>query len=152
MSALTAWRFAGTEGADNVVLRLMQLDAQELIDLEDVAVLRWPLYAGQPAAAEHVTDEGGKVSAMAKKLRKAVIDSSMVESVKGDMAPGTSALVLLTSGAVIDTIAQAFQGQPMELIRSDLSVQEQDQVRAAFGDPTGPGRRPPSGDGRQGSS
>jgi uncharacterized membrane protein len=129
----------------------MQLDAQELIDLEDVAVLRWPLYAGQPAAAEHVTDEGGKVSAMAKKLRKAVIDSSMVESVKGDMTPGTSALVLLTSGAVIDTLAQAFRGQPMELIRSDLSVQEQDQIRAAFGDPGVPGRRPSLGDGPSGT-
>jgi hypothetical protein len=29
----------------------------------------------------------------------------------------------------LDGIAQAFQGQPMELIRSDLSVQQQDQVR-----------------------
>jgi uncharacterized membrane protein len=143
MSALTAWRFAGTEGADDAVLRLKQLDAQELIDLEDVAVIRWPQYAGQPAAQEHVTDEGGKVSAIAKKLRKSVIDSSMVESVKGDMTPGTSALVLLTSGAVIDTIAQAFQGQPMELIRSDLSVQQQDQVRAAFGDPAGTDRPTP---------
>jgi uncharacterized membrane protein len=151
MSALTAWRFAGTEGADDAVLRLKQLDAQELIDLEDVAVIRWPQYAGQPAAQEHVTDEGGKVSAIAKKLRKAVIDSSMVESVKGDLTPGTSALVLLTSGAVVDTIAQAFQGQPMELIRSDLSVQQQDQVRAAFGDPGGPDRGPSPGAGPQGS-
>ena len=150
MSALTAWRFAGTEGADDAVLRLKQLDAQELIELEDVAVLRWPQYARQPAAQEHVTDEGGKVSAIAKKLRKSVIYSSMVESVKGDMTPRTSALVLLTSGAVIDTIAQAFQGQPMELIRSDLSVQQQDQVRAVFGDPAGPDGRPSPGDGPQG--
>ena len=146
MSALTAWRFAGTEGADDAVLRLKQLDAQDLIDLEDVAVLRWPQYAGQPAAQEHVTDEGGKVSSIAKKIRKSVIDSSMVESVKGDMMPGTSAVVLLTSGAVIDTIAQAFQGQPMELIRSDLSVHEQDQVRAAFEDPSGTDPGPAPGD------
>ena len=40
MSALTAWRFADTEGADAAVLRLKQLDAQDLIDLEDVAVVR----------------------------------------------------------------------------------------------------------------
>jgi uncharacterized membrane protein len=144
MSSLTAWRFAGTEGADAAVLRLKQLDGQDLIDLEDVAVIRWPLYAGQPAAAEHATDEGGMVSAMAKKLRKSVIDSSMVESVKGDLTPGTSAVVLLTSGAVIDTIAQAFRGQSMELIRSDLSVPEQDQVRAAFRDPS-PGAGPQGG-------
>jgi hypothetical protein len=54
--------------------------------------------------------------------------------------------VLLTSGAVIDTIAQAFQGQPMELIRSDLSVHEQDQVRAAFGEPSGNGPGAAPGD------
>lgn len=146
MSALTAWRFAGTEGADDAVLRLKQLDAQDLIDLEDVAVVRWPQYAGQPTAQEHVTNEGGKVSAMAKKIRKSVIDSAMVESVKGDMVPGTSAVVLLTSGAVVDTVAQAFQGQPMELIRSDLSVHEQDQVRAAFGEGSGTGSGPAPGD------
>src|SRR5450432_2595012 len=101
MSALTAWRFSGTEGADEAVLRLKQLAAQELIDLQDVAVLRWPQYAGAPSAQEHVTDEGSKVSTLARKLRKAVIDNSMVEAVKGDMAPGTSALVLLTADARI---------------------------------------------------
>ncbi|HMH92601.1 MAG TPA: hypothetical protein VK586_16135 [Streptosporangiaceae bacterium] len=52
----TAWRFTGTEGADEAVLRLQQLDAQELIDVQDVAVLRWPHYASQPTAQEHVTD------------------------------------------------------------------------------------------------
>jgi uncharacterized membrane protein len=135
MSALTAWRFSGTEGADEAVLRLKRLAAQDLIDLQDVAVLRWPQYAAQPSAQEHVTDEGSKVSTLAKKLRKSVIDNSMVEAVKGDMTPGTSALVLLTADAKIETVAKAFEGQSMELIRSDLSVQQQDQVRAEFSDP-----------------
>ena len=45
----TAWRFSGTEGADGAVLRLKQLDAQELIDVQDVAVLRWPQTAAAPA-------------------------------------------------------------------------------------------------------
>jgi uncharacterized membrane protein len=138
MSTLTAWRFGGTEGADDAVLKLKQLDAQELIDVEDVAVIRWPQYSTAPFTQEHVTDEGGKVSSLAKKLRKSVIDSSMVESVKGDMIPGTSAVVLLSSGAVVDTVVTAFAGQDMTLIRSDLSVQEQDQVRAAFNKPADP--------------
>jgi uncharacterized membrane protein len=151
MSTMTAWRFSGTEGADDAVLRLKQLDAQELIDLQDVTVIRWPQYAGQPTAQEHVTDEGGMASAFAKKMRKSVIDSSMVESVKGDMTPGTSALVLLTSDAVIDTIARAFDGQHMELIRSDLSVQQQDQVRAAFGESANTDQSRPPGNASEGS-
>lgn len=144
MSALTAWRFVGTEGADEAVLRLMRLDDQQLIDVQDVAVIRWPHYASAPLAQEHATDEGSKVSSIAKKLRRARIDSSMVESVKGDMAPGTSALVLLSANATIDTVVKAFEGQDMELIRSDLSVQQEDQVRAAFSDSTGAeqGQRP----------
>ena len=78
----TAWRFSGTEGADDAVLRLKQLDTQELIDVQDVAVIRRPQYAAGPQVQEHVTDEGSKASSFAKKLRKACIDGSMVESVK----------------------------------------------------------------------
>ena len=131
----TAWRFAGTEGADGAVLRLKQLDAQGLIEIQDVAVIRWPQYATEPTAQEHVTDEGSKVSSLVNKFRHATIDSSMIESAKGDMIPGASALVLLSTDAAVDVVAKAFQGQAMELIRSDLSVQQQDQLRAAFGNP-----------------
>jgi uncharacterized membrane protein len=131
----TAWRFVGTEGADEAVSTLKQLDTQELIDLEDVTVLRWPRYAVAPQMQEHVTDEGSKMASFVqKKLKGSMIDSSMIESVKGDMQPGTSALVVLSSDAAIDKVANAFKGQHIELIRSDLSVQQQDQIRAAFGE------------------
>ncbi len=130
----TAWRFSGTEGADEAVFRLKQLDDQDLVNVLDVAVLRWPQYASSPQTQEHVTDEGGKAVALAKKIRKTGIDTSMVEAVKGDMTPGTSALVLLSTDAAIDTVAEVFEGRAMELMRSDLSVQQEDRLRAAFGD------------------
>jgi uncharacterized membrane protein len=136
--ATTAWRFSGTEEADAAVLRLKQLDAQDLIDVQDVAVIRWPQYAAGPQLQEHVTEEGSKASSLAKKLRRAGIDSTMVESVTGDMTPGTSALVLLSADTAIDTVANAFEGHAMELMRSDLSVQQEDQLRAAFNDPAEP--------------
>ena len=130
----TAWRFNGTEGADQAVLTLKQLDAQDLIDVQDIAVLRWPQYSSGPLTQEHVTDEGSKVSALVSKLRHPTIDSSMIESVKGDMTPGASALVLLSSDASVGAVVKAFAGQAMELIRSDLSVQQEDKTRAAFSD------------------
>lgn len=139
----TAWRFRGTEGADHAVLKLKQLNSQDLIDLQDVAVIRWPQYASAPTAHEHVTAEGGKVASVMQKLKKGSIDASMIESVKGDLMPGSSALVLLSSDAVIDTVARAFEGEPMELIRSDLSVQQQDRLRAAFGGDTPGGASSP---------
>lgn len=135
----TAWRFGNTEGADDAVFRLKQLDSEDLIDVQDVTVLRWPLYATAPTAQEHVTDKGSKVSSLLARLTgTGRIDTMMIESVKGDMTPGTSAVVVLSAATVVDTVARALHGQPMELVRSDLSVPEQDRLRAAFGTPRAP--------------
>jgi uncharacterized membrane protein len=126
----TAWRFAGTEAADGAVLKLKALDSQDLINVQDVSIIRWPEYAGQPTVYDHVTEQGGMVSALMRKVRHEVIDDSMIETVKTDLTPGTSAVVLLSTGAVIDEVARALQGSGMELIRSDLSVPDQDRLRA----------------------
>jgi uncharacterized membrane protein len=136
----TAWRFPATEGADDAVLKLKQLDSQKLIQVRDVAVLRWPQYATKPTVQEHVTEEGGKAAALMHKVRHGSIEGAVLESVEGEMMPGTSALVLLSSGAAVAQVVQAFQGQDMQLIRSDLPVQQQDQIRAAFGDQPGSGQ------------
>lgn len=128
----TAWRFSGTEGADAAVVKLRQLQAQELIDIQDVAVLRWPLYAVEPTVHEHVTDEGGKLTALVGKLKHGVIDGSMIESAKSDLRPGDSAMVVQSVGAAVDAVAKAFSGDDMVLIRTDMSVPEQDQLRAAM--------------------
>jgi uncharacterized membrane protein len=134
----TAWRFSGTEGADGAVLKVKQLDAQDLIEVQDVAVLRWPEYAPEPLAHMHATDEGSKVSSfVSKKFKHENIDTAMIDSVKAEMSRGSSVLVLLSSDAAVGTVAKAFEGQDMELVRSDLSVQQQDQLRTAFGRPPG---------------
>ena len=49
--------------------------------------------------------------------------------------PGAAALsnhILLSMNAAVDAVAGAFEGNAMELIRSDLSVQQEDLLRAAF--------------------
>ena len=125
----TAWRFAGTEGADRAVVRLQQLDSRELINVMDIAVLRWPEYATEPMTQEHVTEHGGRLTAMVRRLHHPVIDGSMIDTVKHDLRPGTSAMVLLSSDARIDAVVHAFEGQPLELIRTDMSVPEQDRLR-----------------------
>ena len=131
----TAWRFSGTEGADEAVLTLQRLDSQNLVDVQDAAVLRWPRYANEPIAMEHVTKQGGMLAAQMSKMKHGAVDRSVIESVKGDMTPGTSALVIQSAGAAVDKVAEAFQGFDMELIRSDLSVQQQDQIRSRFNKP-----------------
>jgi uncharacterized membrane protein len=130
----TAWRFSGTEGADEAVLKLKQLEAAKLVEVQDVTVIRWPQYAAEPTIREHVTEEGSKVSSLVHKIKHSGIDSSMVQSARGDMTPGNSVLILLTPETAVDAFAKAFEGQGVELIRSDLSVQAQDEVRAALDD------------------
>jgi uncharacterized membrane protein len=78
---------------------------------------------------EHVTEQGSKLSAMVRRLQHPVIEGSMLETVKHDLRPGTSAMVLLSSDAQIDAVVHAFEGQPLELIRTDMSVPEQDHLR-----------------------
>ena len=106
----TAWRFSGTEGADAAVLRLKQLDSQGVIEMQDVAVMRWPQYASGPQVQEHVTDEGSRASALAKRIKKAGIDSAMLDAVKDDMALGTSALVLLSADAALERGRERVRG------------------------------------------
>ena len=53
----TAWRFPGTEGADSAVVRLKELKSKDLINLMDIAVLRWPEYAEQPTTVEHAHEQ-----------------------------------------------------------------------------------------------
>jgi len=141
----TAWRFSGTEGADEAVLKLKQLEAAKLVEVQDATVIRWPQYAAEPTVLQHVTEEGSKVSSLMHKFTHAGIDSSMIESASGDMTPGTSVLVLLTPEPAVEAFAKAFEGQGVELIRSDLSVQEQDEVRAALGDSDAADQPPPPG-------
>jgi uncharacterized membrane protein len=93
-----------------------------------------------------VTEEGSKVSSLVHKITHSGIDSSMVLSAKGDMAPGNSVLILLTPETAVDAFAKAFEGQGVELIRSDLSVQEQDEVRAALDNAGAADQPQPPGD------
>jgi uncharacterized membrane protein len=141
----SAWRFSGTEGADDAVVKLKGLAAQDLIELQDVTVIRWPRWAAQSIVQEHVTEEMSKVSALMGRRKHGAIESSIIEAARGDMTPGTSVVVMLTANAKIDAIAGTFQGlgRDIELIRSDLSVPERDQLKEAISQAINRGQGPP---------
>jgi uncharacterized membrane protein len=143
----TAWRFPGTEAADEAVMKLKQFNEQDLVNVEDMTVIRWPQYAAGPATDEHVTVQGGAMSSMMHKIKHAQIDSSITDAVKDDLMPGTSALVLQSSDAVLEALAEAVGGPGVQLLRSDLSIPEQDRLRAALEGPPvpPPDDRPPGG-------
>ena len=50
------------------------------------------------------------------------------------MTPGTSALFVMSSDAVLDKVRDAFAGLHPELIQTNLSADEEARLREAFAD------------------
>jgi len=62
------------------------------------------------------------------------IDQNFIDQVRAKVTPGTSALFLLSSGAVTDKVADAVKGQQFEIIQTNLSKEQEDKLRADFGE------------------
>ena len=60
------------------------------------------------------------------------IDDSFIDSVKQRVTPGTSALFVLSSDAVIDRIKDVFKDSQAELIASNLSAEQEAKLREVF--------------------
>jgi uncharacterized membrane protein len=62
------------------------------------------------------------------------INDDFIKQVRSQVSEGTSALFLMTENTTVDRIAQAFAGTHMELIQTNLSQEQEAQLRAAFGE------------------
>ena len=76
--------------------------------------------AGMGAMMGHFTDVG--------------INDDFIKEVQAKVTQGTSALFLLTENATIDKVALAFVGTKMELIQTNMSAEQEAQLRAVFGE------------------
>jgi uncharacterized membrane protein len=62
------------------------------------------------------------------------IDDDFIKQVREKVTPGTSALFVMTSGAVVDKVHAAFAGQQAELLTTNLSEEEEQRLRSVFAD------------------
>ena len=62
------------------------------------------------------------------------IDDEFIAGVREKVTEGTSALFLLSSDAVVDKVQDEFKGTKMELIKSNLSAEQDAQLREVFGE------------------
>ena len=60
------------------------------------------------------------------------ISNAFIDSVRQKVTPGTSALFLLSSDAVIDRVKSEFAGSEAELISTNLSADQEAKLREAF--------------------
>jgi uncharacterized membrane protein len=163
MATLVVLKFPTAEGAQTMLYTVENLQKQQLIQVQDGAIVTWPAGANKPKtqqlskeAATGVGALGGAfwgllfgllffvpffglavgaaMGALAGHFANYGIDENFINQVRAKVTPGTSALFLLTSGAVVDKVAEAVKGQQFEIIQTNLSKEQEDQLKAAFGE------------------
>jgi uncharacterized membrane protein len=160
MATLTAWKFDTPTGADAVLLKLKQLESQALIQIHEAGVVSWPEGRKKPWTREEHSATGkgalggafwgllfgliffvpllgaavgATAGALAGSLTDAGISDRFIREVREKVTPGTSALFLLSSDAVYDRLAEELQTFDAELISTNLSNEQESQLREAFG-------------------
>jgi len=162
MSALTVWRFDTTEGAEHASVILHDLARADLIVLEDAAIVVWEHGRNKPRTHQLSSTTGAgalgggfwgllfgliffvpllgaaigaATGALAGSLTDVGIDDGFINRVRDQVTPGTSALFVITSAAVVDRVHDAFTNGPRaELISTDLSQEQEAALREVFGD------------------
>jgi uncharacterized membrane protein len=158
MTTLTVWKFDTSSGADLTVSTLEKLAKQELIQIHDAATVSWPDDAKKPKTRQlRNLTAGGAMSGMfwgmlfgliflvpflgaavgaatgaiAGSLADVGIDDNFIKSVRSQIEPGTSALFLMSSDAVVDKVksAMAENGHKPELLQSNLSHEQEQALR-----------------------
>ena len=159
MATLTVWKFSTPEGAAAAEATLVDLRKQDLIVIHDAATVSWPSGAKRPKTRQLSSMTGaGALSgsfwgllfgllffvpllgiavgaaagAIGGSLTDVGIDDDFITSVRSRVTPGTSALFVLSSDAVMDRVTAAFEGQDPELIQSSLSDEEEAKLREVF--------------------
>ena len=159
MGTLTVWKFDTASGADDATETLRELSTQHLITIHDAATVRWDEGKKKPKTRQlaNLTGAGalggafwgmlfgliffvpllgaaiGAASgALAGSLRDVGIDDGFINRVRDEVTPGTSALFVLSSDAVVDKVREAFSANRPELIFTNLSTEQENAIREVF--------------------
>jgi len=159
VATLTVWKFEDAEAAEKAVATLEGLAKQQLITVQDAATVSWPAGAKKPKTRQlHSLTGGGALGgafwgllfgllffvpllgmaigaatgALAGSLTDIGINDDFIKRARDEITPGTSALFLMSSGAVIDKVRDAFRGQQAELVSTNLSDDQERALREVF--------------------
>jgi uncharacterized membrane protein len=167
MATLTVWKLDSATGADDGLALIKRLQAEQLLQLQDAAVVSWPADQRKPMIKQlnnvvGVGALGGAfwgllfgllffvpllglaigagVGALVASGTDVGIDDNLIKQIREKITPGTSALFLMTTSAVSDRVAdemQAFAGHA-DLIESNLSREQEGKLRATFAQAAAP--------------
>ena len=159
MATLTVWKFDDAGAAERAVATLESLAKQQMITLQDAATVSWPAGAKKPKTRQlrSMTAAGAlggsfwgllfgliffvpllglavgaAMGALGGSMSDIGIDDDFIKRARDEITPGTSALFLMSSDAVIDKVRDAFSGQRAELVSTNLSHDQERHLREVF--------------------
>jgi len=159
MATLTVLKFPTAGGADEMLGVLEGLQKQQLIAVQDAAIVTWPAGKKKPKTRQLHSlagigalqgafwgmlfgllffvpilglAVGAGMGALFGSFADIGIDDKFIKQVQSNVTEGTSALFLMSSGAVADKVATAVQGMTFEIITTNLSKEEEEKLRAVF--------------------
>ena len=160
MATLTVWKFDTATGAQDALDKLADLSKQQLIQIQDAAILSWPAGKKNPKTKNYgsMTGQGAlsgafwgmlfgliffvpffglavgaAMGALTGKFADYGINDNFIKEVREKVTEGTSALFLLSANAVQDRVAEAFAGVNMELVKSNLTSEQEATLKEEFG-------------------
>ena len=160
MSTLSVLKFPTADGAQQMQGALLALQKQHIIEIQDAAIVTWPQGKKKPKTEQlhnmagagalggafwgmlfgliffipfFGLTVGAAIGALAGKFTDYGIDDNFIKQSREQVTEGTSALFVLTSGAVQDKVVEAMKGQNFEIISTNLPKEKEDELRAAFG-------------------
>jgi uncharacterized membrane protein len=159
MATMTVWKFPTAGGAAIAEATLKDLQRRELIQIHDAAIVTYPEGAKKPKTRQLAglagagalggafwgmlfgliffipllgMAIGAGMGALAGSMSDVGIDDAFIRRMRDEIQPGTSALFVLSSGAVVDKVRDAFAGQQMVLVETNLSHEQEDKLREVF--------------------
>ena len=159
MATMTVWKFPTAGGADRAEATLKDLQRRELIRIHDAAIVTYPEGAKKPKTRQLTNLAGAgalggafwgmlfgliffvpllgmaigaAMGALTGSMSDVGIDDAFIRRMRDEIQPGTSALFVLSSGAVVDKVREAFEGQEFVLVESNLSGEQENRLREVF--------------------
>ena len=160
-ATLTVWKFNTSHGAEHASKTLHDLARENLIVIHDAAVVEWEEGKKKPktrqlnnlAGAGALGGAfwgmlfgliflvpllgaaiGAATGALSGSLADVGIDDTFINEVRDKVTPGTSALFVLSSNAVLDKVKEAFGDERPELMFTNLSNEQERALQEAFGE------------------
>jgi len=159
MATLTAFKFSTPEGAGQLLSKVQSWQKMQLIKLQDAAIVTWPVGKKKPKTKQLVDMAGmgamqgafwgmlfgliffvpffglaigAAMGALGGKMADYGIDDNFIKQTREKITEGTSALFLLTSDAVQDKVFAELKGIDCELISSNLTKEQEEQLMEAL--------------------